>query len=230
MADFIDDEDQFAWIRRDLYVAAVCDVLDALGYREQAMHQRIRPLDPKNCTIVGRARTVRWMEVDYVEEQDPYGAEIEFIDSLRPGDVAVHSTDHGGTNAPWGELMSTVAKMHGATGCICDSMIRDCEKIIALGISGLQPRHPAVGQHGPRQGDGLRRPHSLRRRARAARRPGVRRFRRRGDRARGTGRSKCSIAPPTRWARRRLPAKSCWKARRFEKSLTSTGCCKEQLP
>jgi 4-hydroxy-4-methyl-2-oxoglutarate aldolase len=132
MADFIDDEKRFAWIRRDLYVAAVCDVLDALGYRDQAMHQRMRPLDPKNCTIVGRARTARWMEVDYVEEQDPYGAEIEFIDSLRPGDVAVHSTDHGGTNAPWGELMSTVAKMHGVTGCICDSMIRDCEKIIAL--------------------------------------------------------------------------------------------------
>ena len=98
---------------------------------------------PKNCTIVGRARTARWMEVDYVEEQDPYGAEIEFMDSLRPGDVAVHSTDHGGTNAPWGELMSTVAKMHGAAGCICDSMIRDCEKIIALGFpvfcQGIRP-------------------------------------------------------------------------------------------
>jgi 4-hydroxy-4-methyl-2-oxoglutarate aldolase len=125
-------EERFAWIRQNLYVAAVCDVLDTLGYREQAMHQRIRPLDPKHCTIVGRARTARWMEVDYVEEQDPYGAEIEFIDSLRPGDVAVHSTDHGGTNAPWGELMSTVAKLHGVTGCICDSMVRDCEKIIAL--------------------------------------------------------------------------------------------------
>jgi 4-hydroxy-4-methyl-2-oxoglutarate aldolase len=143
MAEFAHDEARFAWIRENLYVAAVCDILDTLGYREQAMHQRLRPLDPDNCTIVGRARTARWMDVDYVEEQDPYGAEIGFMDSLGPGDVAVHSTDHGGTNAPWGELMSTVAKMHGAAGCICDSMVRDCKKIIALGFpvfcQGIRP-------------------------------------------------------------------------------------------
>src|SRR5512140_2306560 len=134
MTGFVDDRERFAWIRASLYVAAVCDILDGLGRREQAMHQRLRPLDPENSTIVGRARTARWMEVDYVEEHDPYGAEIAFMDSLRPGDVAVHSTDHGGTNAPWGELMSTVAQIRGAAGCICDSMIRDCRKIMALGF------------------------------------------------------------------------------------------------
>ena len=143
MAGFVDDHERFAWIRENLYVAAVCDILDGLGRREQAMHQRLRPLDPANCAIVGRARTARWMEVDYVDEHDPYGSEIALMDSLRPGDVAVHSTDHGGTNAPWGELMSTVAKMRGAAGCICDSMIRDCKKIMALGFpvfcQGIRP-------------------------------------------------------------------------------------------
>jgi len=138
-----EDEERFAWIRQHLYVPAVCDILDTLGHREQAMHQRLRPLDPENCTIVGRARTARWMEVDYVQQQDPYGSEIEFMDSLRAGDVAIHSTDHAGTNAPWGELMSTVAKVHGAAGCICDSMVRDCRKIIALGFpvfcQGIRP-------------------------------------------------------------------------------------------
>src|SRR5688572_13355914 len=47
----------FAWIRETLYVPAVCDILDDMGLRQQAMHQRVRPLDPENCTIVGRART-----------------------------------------------------------------------------------------------------------------------------------------------------------------------------
>jgi len=137
------DPERFAWIREHLYVPVVCDVLDSLGYREQAMHQRLRPLDQENCTIVGRARTFRWMETDYVVQADPYGLEIEAMDSLKPGDVAVHSTDHGGTNAPWGELMSTVAKRNGAIGCICDSMIRDCRRIKAMGfpvfMTGIRP-------------------------------------------------------------------------------------------
>jgi 4-hydroxy-4-methyl-2-oxoglutarate aldolase len=141
--NFTTDQQRFDWIRERLYVPAVCDILDGLGFRAQAMHQRLRPLDPANCTIVGRARTYRWMETDYVVKEDPYGLEIEAMDSLKPGDVLVHSTDYGGTNAPWGELMSTVAKRNGATGCICDSQIRDCQKIIRLGFpvfyQGIRP-------------------------------------------------------------------------------------------
>jgi 4-hydroxy-4-methyl-2-oxoglutarate aldolase len=131
-------------IRQQLYVAAVCDILDELGYRSQVMHQRLRPLLPdiKNCGFIGRARTLRWMETDHVSE-DPYGLEIAFMDSLQPGDVVVHSTDSAGTNAPWGELMSTVAKRNGAAGCVCDSQIRDCVKIIEIGFpvyyTGIRP-------------------------------------------------------------------------------------------
>ncbi len=143
MISFRNDQERFAWIRQNLYVPAVCDILDRLGHRQQAMHQRLRPLDPSNCTIVGRARTFRWMETDYVVAEDPYGLEIDAMDSLKPGDVAVHSTDFAGTNAPWGELMSTVAKRNGATGCICDSQIRDCQKIIQIGFpifyQGIRP-------------------------------------------------------------------------------------------
>ena len=128
----MNDVELFAWMKEKLYVPVVCDVLDSLGYRNQAMHQRLRPLDEKNCVIIGRARTFRWMETDYAVEEDPYGLEIDAMDSLKPGDVAVHSTDHGCTNAPWGELMSTVAKMRGATGAIVDSMIRDCLRIREL--------------------------------------------------------------------------------------------------
>ena len=143
MIAFTSDHEQFTWMRENLYVPAVCDILDSLGYRNQAMHQRLRPLDPNHCTIVGRARTLRWMETDYVVEADPYGLEIEAMDSLKPGDVIVHSTDYAGTNAPWGELMSTVAKRNGAVGCLCDSMIRDCQKIMKMGFPvfylGIRP-------------------------------------------------------------------------------------------
>ena len=60
-----------------------------------------------------------------------------------PGDVAVHSTDFSGTNAPWGELMTTVAMRNGAVGCIVDSQIRDTIRMIDLGFpvyyTGIRP-------------------------------------------------------------------------------------------
>jgi 4-hydroxy-4-methyl-2-oxoglutarate aldolase len=142
---FTCDEEIFEFMREQLYVPAVCDILDSLGYRQQAMHQRLRPLlpDVRRCGFAGRARTVRWMDTDYVVEADPYGLEIEVMDSLKTGDVVVHSTDYAGTNAPWGELMSTIARRNGAVGCVCDSQIRDCVRIMELGFpvyyAGIRP-------------------------------------------------------------------------------------------
>jgi 4-hydroxy-4-methyl-2-oxoglutarate aldolase len=142
---FETDEEIFGFVKEKLYVAAVCDILDTLGFRQQAMHQRIRPLLPdiRGCGFIGRARTIRWMDTDYVVEADPYGLELDAMDSLRPGDAVIHSSDFGGTNAPWGELMSTIAKRNGAVGCVCDSQIRDCVRIIEMGFpvyyAGVRP-------------------------------------------------------------------------------------------
>lgn len=134
----------FKFIREHLYVAVVCDILDELGYPNQAMHQRLRPLlpDMKKCGFIGRAKTFRWVETNHVPD-DPYGLEIEAMDSLKKNDVVIHSTDHAGTNAPWGELMSTIARRNGAVGCVCDSQIRDCIRIIEMNFpvyyAGIRP-------------------------------------------------------------------------------------------
>ncbi len=139
------DQKSLEELREKVYVAALCDILDELGFRNQAMHHRLRPLlpDMKKCGFIGRARTFRWMETDYTVEDNPYGLEIEAMDSLRAGDVVIHSTDRGGTNAPWGELMSTLAMRHGVTGCVCDSQVRDCVRIIEMGFpvyyTGIRP-------------------------------------------------------------------------------------------
>lgn len=145
MTSFKNDSDLFLFIEQHLYVAAVCDILDELGYRNQAMHQRLRPLLPdiRNCGFIGRARTLDWMETDVIVEEDPYMLEIEAMDSLNAGDVVIHSTDQNGTNAPWGELMSTIAKRKGVAGCVCDSQVRDCVKIIEMQFpvyyAGIRP-------------------------------------------------------------------------------------------
>ena len=113
------------------------------------MHPRLRPLlpDPFHCGFAGRARTLQWMPTEFVFEEDPYGPEIDLVDSLQPGDVVVHSTDAGGTIAPWGELMSTIARRNGAVGCVCDAYVRDCTPhhrhglpVYYAGICPLTPR------------------------------------------------------------------------------------------
>jgi len=137
------DSKLFEYIRSNLYVAVVCDILDELGFRSQAMHQRLRPLDGDCCIFAGRARTIQWTQTEYIVTEDPYGLELDVMDSLGEGDVVVHSTDYAGTNAPWGELMTTVAKHNGASGCICDSQIRDCAQIKRMGFpvfsAGIRP-------------------------------------------------------------------------------------------
>jgi len=141
----VSDQEIFDFMKRHLYVPVVSDILDSLGYRNQAMHPRLRPLLPdiRNCGFVGRARTVNWVATEYICEEDPYGKEIDVIDSIRPGDVLVHSTDYSGRIAPWGELMSTIAKRNGAVGCVCDALIRDCVRIIDMGFpvyyAGIAP-------------------------------------------------------------------------------------------
>ena len=132
-------------IKHKVYAAAICDILDELGYRNQAMHQRLRPLlpDMRHCGFMGRARTLLWQEVDYIDKDDPYKLEIEVMDSLIKNDVVIHSTDINSTNAPWGELMSTIAKKKGVAGCVCDSQVRDCIKIIEMDFpvfyAGIRP-------------------------------------------------------------------------------------------
>ena len=145
MTYFKNDQELFEFIQKFLYVASVCDILDESGYRNQAMHQRLRPLlmDINNCGFVGRARTIYWVETQSIPEDDPYGLEIEAMDSMKAGDVVVHSTDYNGTNAPWGELMSTISKNKGVAGCVCDSQVRDCVKIIEMKFpvfcAGIRP-------------------------------------------------------------------------------------------
>ena len=121
--------------KESLYSAVISDVLDGMGYMNQAMRPFVRPLDD-DMVIIGRARTGLWMNAYAVAEgENPYEHEIALIDDLRPGDVAVFGCN-GPTPriAPWGELLSTAANCRGAAGCVTDGLVRDVRKIRALGF------------------------------------------------------------------------------------------------
>ena len=119
-------------IRQSLYTAVLSDVLDELGFRDQAMPPSIRPLDD-DLTLAGFARTGLYREVFHaVAGENPYELEIALVDDLKPDDIAVFGCCGSRRIAPWGELLLTACRARGAAGCVTDGMVRDIRAIRAL--------------------------------------------------------------------------------------------------
>lgn len=135
------DLELFAHIETNLYTAVISDSLDEIGYRNQTMRPEFRPLSP-DFRVVGWARSIQCVDVLEIPE-DPYGMEIEAVDSLLPGEVAVVSTGDSIQNAPWGELLSTASRARGARGAIIGGLVRDVQVILKLNFpvfaTGIRP-------------------------------------------------------------------------------------------
>jgi regulator of RNase E activity RraA len=122
-------------LRESFFTAIISDVLDNLGHNAQVLSPRIRPLD-EDLVMVGYARTALYADV-YERPgkgENPYELEIRLVDSLRPLDVAVCSCGATGRIAPWGGLLSTAAKVRGASGTVTDGLVRDIRDIRELGF------------------------------------------------------------------------------------------------
>jgi 4-hydroxy-4-methyl-2-oxoglutarate aldolase len=141
---FDTDAEIFQFVRQNLYVAVVCDMLDTLGYRNQACTTgsvRCCPIYATAALSDAPALRAGWRRT-MSSKRIPMGG--NWTGRLpRARDVVIHSTDYGSTNAPWGELMSTIAKYRGAVGTVCDSQVRDCVRIIEMGFpvyyAGIRP-------------------------------------------------------------------------------------------
>ena len=121
-------------LARLLYSAVLSDVLDSFGLMRQALRPFIRPLD-ESLIMFGPARTGHYVPVTQASGDNPYELEMDLIDSLQPGEVAVLACD-GPTEviAPWGELLSTAARARHAAGCLTDGLVRDVARIRAIGF------------------------------------------------------------------------------------------------
>lgn len=121
-----------AKITDTLYTAVLSDVMDDIGYPNQAMRPFVRPLD-ESLVLVGKARTGVYTSTYSVEDgENPYELEIRLLDDLKPGEVPVLGCN-GPTEriAPWGELLTTAAIARGGVGCVTDGLVRDVRKIRA---------------------------------------------------------------------------------------------------
>lgn len=136
-----DDTALFDLMEAKLYTAALCDVMDEMGLRNQAMKETIRPLDP-SFVCAGRAKTILAVDV-YELPEDPYKSEIESVDSIKDNEIVVACTNNSRRTGFWGELLSTASMARGARGAVVDGLLRDAKKIIALGFPvfavGIKP-------------------------------------------------------------------------------------------
>ena len=114
--------------------AMVSDSLDVVGIRNNAMDASIRALRP-DMRAVGFAATIAFEPSSEFDQRDPYGAAIDFLDTLNPGQLAVVATGGRNDSAFWGELFSAAAKGRGATGMVCDGPLRDTEAVVGLGFN-----------------------------------------------------------------------------------------------
>jgi 4-hydroxy-4-methyl-2-oxoglutarate aldolase len=131
------DRALFQQIRDELFVAAVGDVLDTMGYQHQFLPAGIAPLE-KSMRIVGRAMPV--LEADVVNDGNrsagplsgkPFGLMLEALDDLDEGEIYI-ATGASLRYALWGGLMSTRARHLKAAGAILDGYVRDADEIERL--------------------------------------------------------------------------------------------------
>lgn len=118
-------------LRRVAYSAVIADCCDQVGLRNQTMTSGIVPVARDAGVLVGFARPVRSEAVADIPDE-PYQAEIDFIDSLRTDDVVVGTVD--APSAFWGELFSTAARARGAAGVVVDGLVRDLARIEGMGF------------------------------------------------------------------------------------------------
>jgi 4-hydroxy-4-methyl-2-oxoglutarate aldolase len=132
--EFRNEIEMFEFMEKHFYAGALSDILDEMGYRECAVspHAMIRPLSPQ-MVCAGRARTLLNAPAKTGTE-DPYRLAIEVLDSLKPGQVTLASSDKPVETGIMGELSARAMASRGGRGCIVDGFTRDARKIIQHGF------------------------------------------------------------------------------------------------
>lgn len=118
-----EDSEEILESLASLYTAVVCDVLDTLGYRNQTLPARIRPLTPKK-DICGRIFTARARNITEIPAE-PYKLEIAAVDAMTRGDLLLIDAENNDTCGFWGELLTTACIYKGVRGVVMTACTRD---------------------------------------------------------------------------------------------------------
>ncbi len=109
----------------------VYDVLDRIGYPNQALSSGIRPL-ARDCRIAGPALTIRGSSMSKRDSRWGTAISYEMFRSIQPGDVIVFDCGGHKQGGPWGGNTGANAKAKGAAGIVIDGGTRDYADLIDM--------------------------------------------------------------------------------------------------
>jgi len=114
-------------LKKVLYSGILCDVMDQMGYRNQALSNAIQPL--KDDTVLfGPAFTSIGTEV-YSMPEDPLTAQCKVVDQLGEDEVYVVVIRGNYNCAVFGELFATAVNSRKGAGVLCDGYARDLKAL-----------------------------------------------------------------------------------------------------
>ena len=138
MTSWKNDDELFKIAKSELFVALVGDVLDKIGFTNQFLPPKIKPLN-NDFVVIGRAMPV--LEADVFDEvvkdtnnpvmSKPFGLMFQALDDMKKNEVYI-CTGASPRYALWGGLMSTRAMKLGAAGAVLHGFSRDTNEILNL--------------------------------------------------------------------------------------------------
>ena len=112
--------------------AALVDVMDDLGLREQTLPPSIGALAP-GMRLAGQAFTVEGAPSEHGDWDTAIRKTLGMLGAVPSGHVAVYQCNHE-RSAHFGELSATSLAARGVAGCVIDGGCRDVRLIEALGF------------------------------------------------------------------------------------------------
>ena len=120
-------------IADQLYAAVICDALDQVGFRNQALFGTMQSLTCPGTVLAGRCRTTLWVDMAH-EDPEPYVLELRAVDACQPGDVMIAAAGGSHRSGIWGELLTTASRNGGCLGAIVDGAVRDTRQMREMGF------------------------------------------------------------------------------------------------
>lgn len=131
-----------AFLKETLYSGVLCDVLDEMGYRNQAIGKELMPLR-ENDVLFGPAFTSIGTVV-YSMPESPLTAQCRVVDQLAEDQIYVLVTRGEYNCAVFGELFATAVQQRKGAGVLLDGYIRDIKALkkmeLPLFYAGRDPR------------------------------------------------------------------------------------------
>ena len=115
------------FLKKNLYSGIICDVLDQLGYRNQALGPDFKILNPDEV-LIGKAFTSIGTEV-YTMPESPLTAQCKVIDQLKEGEIYVLATRGKYNCAIFGELLATAVQAKKGKSPLIDGYARGLKQL-----------------------------------------------------------------------------------------------------